>query len=265
LRELKRDLGAEFESIEIIPLGDFHLGAEECDESEILRTIEYIRTKENAFCLLIGDLVENATRGSLGDVFGQMATPQNQLNALVKILSPIRDKILGICTGNHEERTYKESGIDVTEELSHRLGLNNVYRKNGGYLFLSFGVNRRRTNKRHTFRIYFTHGHGGGGTTGASVNRNENMKNIVDADVYFSGHTHKPASINGVYLVGDERTKKLKQVNRLFVTTTSYLKYGGYGQRARYTPTPISQEIIGLVIVKRGEEELKLAKQIGVI
>ena len=263
MKVIKRDLGADFEDIELIPFGDFHLGAEECDEDEIVRTINYVKSKPNVFVILVGDLIENATRNSVGDVFGQLAIPQNQLNTLVKLLEPIRDRILGINTGNHENRTYKETGLDVTEELAHRLGLNQVYSRDGGYLFLSFGRNRRRDNVRHTFRIYFTHGHGGGSSTGASVNNNENMKNIVDADIYLSGHTHKPASIQGVYLVGDERSKTIRQVNRLYVTCTSYLKYGGYGQRARYQPTPIEQEIIGLSIVKKGDDEIKKAQKIG--
>lgn len=265
MKVLKRDLGFDVETINIIPLGDIHLGAEECDEEEVMRTINYVKDNPNTYVILLGDLVENATRNSVGDVFGQIATPQNQLNHLVRILEPIRDKILVSCNGNHEQRTYKETGIDVGEELMHRLGLSRFYSRDGGYLFLSFGKNKGRENKRHTFRIYFTHGHGGGGSTGTSVNNNENMKNIVDADIYMSGHTHKPASIPATYFSGDARAKSIQQMNRLFVTCTGYLKYGGYGQRARYTPTPITQEIINLSIVRKGKSEIKLAKQIGVI
>ena len=100
MKVIKRDLGADFEDIELIPFGDFHLGAEECDEDEIVRTINYVKSKPNVFVILVGDLIENATRNSVGDVFGQLAIPQNQLNALVKLLEPIRDRILGINTGN---------------------------------------------------------------------------------------------------------------------------------------------------------------------
>ena len=45
----------------LVPIGDIHFGAPNCDIDHVRRTLEFCR-KANAWILLMGDLLESATR-----------------------------------------------------------------------------------------------------------------------------------------------------------------------------------------------------------
>src|SRR5690606_4683548 len=115
-------------------------------------------------------------------------TPAEQLRWCKKQLYPIRDRILSITNGNHEDRIKRETSIDVVGELAGSLGIRDRHLPNGVLLKLCFGMHRNQ--QRAVYTIYHTHGRGGGALQGGKVLRMARMANVVLADIYISSHTH---------------------------------------------------------------------------
>ena len=96
------------------------------DYKRLLNRIEYIKNTPNAYCILNGDIIDNATKTSIGDTYTQVFNPMEQLSKAVEIFAPIKDKILCITHGNHENRTYKNEGINLSCLMAKQLGLDNT-------------------------------------------------------------------------------------------------------------------------------------------
>ena len=112
------------------------IGDKACDIDAIREQIAYVKDNERAYVILNGDLMNNATKTSVSDCYAEEIPPMQQLETLCELLEPIKDKILMITQGNHEARTYRTDGIDLTALLSKQMGIYDRYVREGGVLFL---------------------------------------------------------------------------------------------------------------------------------
>lgn len=241
IKQLNIDLGNEVTQVNLYPLGDLHVGSTECNMDEIKNTIERIEADPLAKVILMGDLVDNITKTSKGNVYKQIMTPQEQIDTVIQILSPIKNKIIGAISGNHENRA-EEAGFDISRMIAYALGITQNYNREGLYIFLSYGIKDRKPKIRHTVRIYATHGMGG--TVNTAV---EKMQQVCDADVYVCGHIHGFKNRVVGYFNGEKRANgTLSLSSRALVVTTAYLNYGGYAQLRSYQPAIIHQPVIEL-------------------
>ena len=96
------------EQVEIIPIGDVHVGDEFFDEKMLKRWVDYILEKDNRYVILNGDLMDMALTTSVSDTYGATMSPAQQVQYVAKMLMPIRDRVLAFGTGNHSERVYKK-------------------------------------------------------------------------------------------------------------------------------------------------------------
>lgn len=168
----------------LYPLGDFHWGSPNCNQDFIREVVFKIKKDDEAKVVLMGDLMENALIGSLGDVYKQEEGPQLQVREIIDLLTPIRDKILFLITGNHEERTAKRADLDPSQVICW--GLNIPYMR---YSCIARFILQGKGPK--SFLCFFHHSSGGGETPGGKVNRAAKLRNIVPhADAIFSAHTH---------------------------------------------------------------------------
>lgn len=243
MKPIKCDLSADFESLELHALADCHIGDAMCDFERIRQTIEHIKNTPNAYCILNGDLMDTAVKTSIGDTYGANLQPMEQLKQCVKIFEPIKDKILCIISGNHENRTYKTDGIDLTEIMAAQLGLSNRYSDTTAILFIRFG-NDVRHSRKMCYSLYTTHGSGGGRKEGGKINRLADLSNIVDADIYVHSHTHLPAVFKERFFRVDHRNNCINCVDKLFVNTAASLNYGGYGDKQGYKPASKDNPVI---------------------
>lgn len=160
------------EQIEIHPMADLHIGDAMADFKLIMERIEHIKNTPNAYCVLGGDLMDTAIASSVGDTYGANLKPMDQLSQCVKIFAPIKDKILAVLPGNHENRVYRSDGLDVTELMCAQLGIPEKYSNTTALLFVRFGAEKHKNHGRpHYYTIYVTHGAGGGRKEGGKVNR----------------------------------------------------------------------------------------------
>ncbi len=238
------------EVIEIHTLSDLHIGDSLCDFKSVLERIEYIRKTPNAYCILDGDLMDTAIASSIGDTYGANLQPMEQLKQCAKIFDPIKEKILAVLPGNHENRVYKSDGIDMTEIMCSQLGIASRYSPTTALLFIRFGRNAEHANRRQLYTVYVTHGSGGGRREGGKVNRLADLASIVDADIYILAHTHLPLVFKEAFFRTNAGNSSVALVDKLFVNTAASLNYGGYGDRMGYKPASKQSPVIYLAGLK---------------
>ena len=139
MKIIKIDLSQDISQLEIHTFADEHIGDEHCDMKRLLDRIEYVKNKPNAYCILNGDIIDNATKTSIGDTYTQELNPMEQLQRAVELFEPLKDKILCITHGNHENRTYRKEGINLSSLLARQLGLFDRYSPTSAVLFIRFG------------------------------------------------------------------------------------------------------------------------------
>ena len=259
MKVIKIDLPRKLEQIEIHTFADEHLGDMCCDVKRLLQRIEYVKSTPNAYCILNGDIIDNATRNSVGDTYTQELSPMNQLKKAYELFEPIKDKILCITQGNHENRTYRSEGINLSALIASQLGLSERYTPTSALMFVRLGESadgKKETNgsgrrRQICYSIYTLHGSGGGRKEGGKINRLADLASIIDADIYIHSHTHLPVIMKQAFYRIDVRNSTVGIAEKLFVNTASNLDYGGYGEAQAYKPNSKETPIIYLSGVKK--------------
>lgn len=247
MKVIKIDLPRELSSIELHIFADEHLGDLCCDVKRLLQRIEYVKNTPTAYCILNGDIIDNATKTSIGDTYAQTISPMEQLSRATEIFEPIKDKILCITHGNHENRTYKNEGINLSCLLARQLGLEDRYTPTSATLFIRFGKGGASTrNRKVCYTLYVLHGTGGGRKEGGKINRLADMASIIDTDIYIHSHTHLPMIMKQAFHRIDTANSAVAIVDKLFVNTAANLKCGGYGEAGAFKPNSKETPIIYL-------------------
>ena len=247
MKAIKFDLSKELKSAEIHTFADLHIGDKFCNEGEIKERINHVKETPNAYAILNGDIINNATKTSVSDCYAEMLTPTQQMTRFVELFEPIKDKILCITSGNHENRTYNKEGIDITRLCARELGIEDRYSKSGAVVFLRLGNQSAHFhNRRVCYIIYCTHGTGGGRKEGAKATRLADMASIIDADIYIHSHTHLPMIMKEAYFRTDTLNNTISRVDKLFINTSAMLEFGGYGEAFEFKPSSTHCPIIYL-------------------
>lgn len=251
---IKVDLPKNLDKIELHIFADEHIGDELCDIKRLKERIEYVKNTPNAYCVLNGDIIDNATKTSIGDTYSQEMNPMEQLKKAVELFEPIKDKVLCISHGNHENRTYRKEGINLSYLIATQLGLGDRYTSASAIIFLRFGQlsnGKKETNgsgdvRKVSYSIFMIHGSGGGRKEGAKAIRLADMASIADCDIYIHSHTHLPMTMRESFHRVDVRNSTVALVDKLFVNTASNLRYGGYGEAAEFKPSSMETPILYL-------------------
>jgi len=214
----------------LLPWGDVHWGHPNCDKEKAVSYLEWAE-EEDALILLMGDLIENSTRQSVGaGVYEQIQNPDDQIDEMCDVLSPYRHRLAGLLTGNHEERTFKDSGVDPSRHMARVLGV--PYLRYGGFIRLYVGGTG--------YTIYATHGATGSATSAGKLNAVQRLAGVADADVYLMGHVHDLACVTSLIQSINTRNKTVDMRRRHFVITGNFLTYDdSYGQMKNYAPPKI--------------------------
>lgn len=261
-----QDLGDEPRNITIEIFSDLHIGSTKCDYDEIIRRVKLVEEDPNKYCVILGDVVNNTTKTSVGDVYEEPVSPMNQIKKAVDIFRPIKDKILGVTTGNHERRTYKQDGIDLGYFFCRELGIEDCYDYAGVVIFVKFGK-KRRSNNYHarkdgtkplnrargtngggmTYSMYITHGDGGcGRTVGGKMNALSRRGDMIDTDIIVMGHTHLPATFRECAWKTDNVHKCITQHEQVFVNASATLDHEEYAEIYGMAPSSKQSPVIGL-------------------
>jgi len=257
MKAVSVDLSENIHCLEIHPFADLHIGDRNCNLKLIKERIELVKNNPNAFIVLNGDIINNATKSSVSDTYGEEMPPMEQLSRFIEVFEPVKDRILCATSGNHENRTYKQDGIDLTYLAMQQFGIADRYASEGVVLFVHFGSTTRH-NSKVVYSIYATHGSGGGRRPGAKINRLEDMLGIVQCDCYIHSHTHTPIVFKASSHIANPVRNVVTKTNHLFVNTSAMLDYGGYGQAQEYKPSSLDSPIIYLYDGREKHMEARL-------
>jgi hypothetical protein len=211
---------------DLYPIGDLHLGSQQCDDRFVKQVIDEIADNEDAYWCGMGDLIENALPTSLGDMYTQVLSPEAQLDRLIEWFEPIKEKGLFMIRGNHEDRTYKAVGQRPERYIERALGKNPRTGKSyvpflGISCYAKFMLNSKTPK---SFRCLFHHNTGGGGTMGGKVNRSMKLRPLApSADAIFSGHTHITDRKSLAWSdIGDNEITKKRTIFYVIGSTLTY-------------------------------------------
>lgn len=244
------------EDIRIYPIADVHLGAAEHLYREWSLFCANVLKDPNAYIILAGDLVNNALKTSVSNVYEETMRPREQKRLMVEMLTPLRERILCATSGNHERRSAKDADDDVTYDIMCKLDLESIYRENMAFVRIQIGDNKIDGTRNPTYVLGVTHGSGGGMLTGGSVNRAERFGYIFDGiDSLIVGHTHKPFVTDPVKVKIDPHNNRISFVPFRVVSVSSWLSYGGYAVQKMLLPAANTRHIITL---KGNKKEIRI-------
>jgi hypothetical protein len=245
-------LSPKLKTLEVIPISDAHYGNPLFSRKHFLNVISWVLEQPNRFVVLNGDLCESALRSSKGEIYRQVGTPQDQRDWIIERLTPIKDRILGMTTGNHENRIYNDCGLDISQDIARALGV--PYRATGMLLKVSFGdYSNYSKDKPYVYWFYFTHGYGGARTKSSKAVKVERTSTWIDADCYIMSHDHVVNAAPDVYLLPDPRTHtdaegftvgKITAKRKMLVKSNAFIKWGGYSEMGGFPPVDLETPII---------------------
>jgi hypothetical protein len=202
------DIVSKFKEFSIIFIGDVHVGNVNFNDYAFKKCIEYIekiRKVRKVKVIGVGDYIDaighkDAKRFNPVEISDKYRLKdlkdlsRRQMEDFAEFLKPIKDLILFMLIGNHEEAYIKYNGFDVYDYLCK--DLLNVDKK--GFLALGRLVFRIINDKgdrisSKKIKLACTHGkHAGGFTGGAPLNTCIETFRAFIADVCMIAHSHKP-------------------------------------------------------------------------
>src|SRR5690348_17155909 len=196
--------------VNIEPLSDIHIGARFHDKAKFKEVVERIRDDPTRYTFIMGDVFDCTDPDN--KFFDQRTRDpdlpelSDQMAYALKMLLPIRNKIFGVHTGNHDERQRKRHFDDLIGRLV--LELNREYPESAGVPKLAtpikylgyMAISRLRfvwkseagiDHILSSFDVFTAHGGYSGKRVGGNLNSNQDILSSFSADIYLTGHTHQ--------------------------------------------------------------------------
>lgn len=176
----------------------------------------------------MGDYLECAHKASgTGAVYEQVKSPQEQYESIMELFKPIKKKIIGLHSGNHEWRAYRDTGIDLTKNLARELNTTD----------LGFACFTKLKLGKQNYDIYSTHGASGSWTPEGKMRAIRKLSESFDADLYLYGHVHDISIQTEESRKIDDRSRTVKRRKKYYVNTGHFLNYeGSYAEMKNYKP-----------------------------
>lgn len=215
------------ESHFVYPMGDSHLGSPHHQREQWSEWLSYLERTPNTSFLGTGDQFNVALKDSVSDVYSEDLTLDQakrlEGDALAKLAEA--NRIDGLADGNHERRLVKAAGTSPVADLAWKLDV--------AYIPASALLVYRIGDVEYT--LYLWHG-AGSGRAGAQANRLERQQQIVIADIYVSGHTHRQQALLGDVFDLDREHLVLYRRKQVFLSSGSFLSYEPYAAQMGLPP-----------------------------
>ena len=220
----------EYENVELYSIHDVHYGNECFQQSKWDKLRKEILSEPNRYCVIVGDMMENAIPNSKSDIFTQTATPMVQQQWVTEQFSNLADRIVAIIPGNHENnRSTKICGLYPLYDCALIAGVQDKYRQNFAFLDIGVGHGYHEKNRQIRYAGYLVHK--------ARDNKNFNSADCIDGiDFAFYGHDNDPKDHPRAKLVYDPRNKSVSVKNVEVINNGAFLDYGGYASTSGYRP-----------------------------
>lgn len=220
----------EFDNIELYFAHDIHKGSAEHDARKWQRFVEDILSAPNRYVVFVGDCFENAIVGSKSDIYTQKVPPYEQKEWCTEQFLKLRDRIIAIVPGNHDNRTTKTVGLFPLYDCALAAGVEDKYRQHFAFLDIAVGDHAdRHEGRQHRYVGYITHR--------MKDIKSCNGSDFIDGiDFAAYGHDHDPKDHPRSKLCYNRNKRAIYQRNIEVVDSGSFLTYGGYGVEGGYRP-----------------------------
>lgn len=225
--------GTKHKEVTLYPIVCMHIGAPQSDIEFIKEHLYRFKHDPTGVMIYMGDGGECVTKLSKGEIFTQTMNPTEQLKMCRNLLWPFRDRILFGVEGNHDYRTFKETGLSWTESLLLALQVP----------YLGVSALWQLSIPRATFDIYTHHGIDSGVNIGTKVNKAKAFENFIMADAIFSAHSHACMEVQPRHIAYLSQGGSTESHERLCWRTTyeyicgcAYDSRSGYAERKGYPP-----------------------------
>lgn len=229
------EIKVEADSCYLFPFGDIHIGDKNTDYGLAERNIDWVKNTPDTYVVGTGDWLNCATMGSKSSVFTQDMDLTAQIERCVKLFEPIKDRILGVVSGNHEQRMESFAGYNPLGTVCQRLDV--PYFGYSGVVVINVGLGA----VKRAYTGYLHHTTGGGNTPGGKINRVNALRSIVsNCDFYLGGHNHSLGAMPTTTRCVDVAHKTVKVKRQMLIDCGSYLKWDeGYAEMKGLEPTKL--------------------------
>lgn len=192
------NFNATSDYIILLGISDLHYGNKNVNMDYVDELLEFVADNDNVFCFLSGDLIDNWVKlAPSGGIYEQTLPPEYQREVMNRKLAPIKDKILAIVSGNHEQRSERQGDENPSKMMAKELDC--TYLGFGGRINIKFNDGPEyKVHVRHKYKFNSTYN-----PTHTCVKLIQNKD--TEADVVCVGHHHEPA-IASHYVSGKQRS-----------------------------------------------------------
>ena len=213
--------------INIYPIGDLHIGSREFNEKAFRRWKDMVVNDEFAKVVIVGDIMDMATKTSKTNIFEATMNPFEQKKWVEKEFGDFRDKIIGSVQGNHEYRMNNATGICPMYDVLAKLDLEHLYRP--AMAFIKINLGSRNKDRQVSYTIVMAHGQAKG--------RTKQFPYAVDGmDIMITGHFHEPNNAFPSKILIDNKNETVSFKPFTHITVPSFTTLGGYTLRGMFLP-----------------------------
>lgn len=258
--EIKHEYSNRNSQYNLVIFSDTHYGNIAVDKPRLRKQIQWAKHYADAI-LLGGDYCEHINprdrRFEWATIDRQLATPDEQYQAIVKEFDPVSDLIISVGDGNHDMDTHSANGHNyVKKDMSEYW--DTVYGHYSTYVKLRFNRGKHRT----LYNLYWHHGKTGARTKGGKLNKVMTMEKIFDADIYAMSHVHDLDFVNRIGLWVDDNWN-IRERQRYFTLTGGFLKgyewgASNYVERGMYAPTSLGGVVISITCEKHMNPNVRI-------
>lgn len=242
--------------LKVYAVADLHVGSREFMERVWVDFRARVLREPDTRLIIAGDMMNNALKNSVSNVYAETMRPRAQKDWLIEQLGPLRDRILCITPGNHEDRSVKEADDNPLYDVACKLDLEDFYRESACFLVMRFGEKNGNGLRNPSYTICATHGAGGGVLTGAAVNRNERFAYAMDGlDLLVVAHSHKPWVTQPGKVVIDPHNLRVSIRPFKVAVASAWQEYGGYALKKQMLPAVHAEQEI---VLRGGRKEIRI-------
>lgn len=188
------------EDILLVPLGDEHAGNINFNRDKFEKYIKWIADNENMYVIGMGDYADaiihdDDKRYDFDTLDPDMPTPDEQYDYIIDQHKPIKDKLIGLHSGNHDyELQRRHTHKYVTRDMVKTLGAPHL--ASNAMIRLKF---KKKGKNGQSIVIASTHGSSNARSDGGKVNALKNWATSFNADLYLYAHTHARLTVERMY------------------------------------------------------------------
>ena len=217
------------EPVIFVPISDVHIGHVDHTKKLFNDTVKWIKDN-NAYTILLGDLIDGISQkdrryenDSIAPEFKNHLDNLHyeQTKVFLKGIKPIKDNVIAVMGGNHEQAVKNHFGFDSTSVVAQQL--EKPILTDPGYVIIRFHDGKAT----RLYSIFCSHGDWmGGRKRGSKINNMEDKMADFEFDMICAGHTHdKWVSTRKkiVPIVGKKDRVTINEERKIFINTGSFM------------------------------------------